>query len=103
MDSTVEAYASDDKMQAFITATQPEGGGAADFEMIIRALHDKGIVACINEGRIGNGENPYGVPVLVAEGIPAENGKMVRSATWLIFIKTVNPSSWKMERSTTKI
>ena len=78
MDSTVEAYASDDKMQAFITATQPEGGGAAPtFEMIIRALHDKGIVACINEGRIREFENNpiYGVPVLVAEGIPAENGK----------------------------
>ncbi|NLW01888.1 MAG: DUF342 domain-containing protein [Clostridiaceae bacterium] len=78
VDSTVEAYASDDKMQAFITATQPEGGGAAPtFEMIIRALHDKGIVACINEGRIREFENNpiYGVPVLVAEGIPAENGK----------------------------
>jgi uncharacterized protein (DUF342 family) len=78
LDSTVDAFASDDKMQAFITASQPQGGGSGPtFEMIVRALHDKGIVACINEGRIREFvDNPvYGTPVLVAEGVPAVNGK----------------------------
>jgi len=78
LDSTVEAHTSEDKMQAFITVTEPEGGGSPPtFEMIVRALSDKGIVACIDEGRIREFvENPvYGVPVLVAEGIPPENGK----------------------------
>jgi len=78
VDSTVEAFASEDKMQAYITATQPEGGGdVPTFEMIVRALKDKGIVACINEDRIREFINSpiYGVPVLVAEGIPPQNGK----------------------------
>jgi len=78
LDAVVEASTSDDKMQAFITVTRPEGdGGAPTFEMIIRALHDKGIVACINEDKIREFvQNPvYGVPVLVAEGIPPVNGQ----------------------------
>lgn len=78
LDSVVEAHTSEDKMQAFINASKPEGGGSAPtFEMAVRALHDKGIVACIREDRIREFvSNPvYGVPVMVAEGIPPVNGK----------------------------
>lgn len=78
LDAEIEAYASDDKMQAFITVREPEGGGSGPtFEDIVRALHDKGIVACIKEDRIREFvQNPvYGVPVLVAEGIPPVNGE----------------------------
>lgn len=78
LDAVVDAYTSDDKMQAFIQVSPPEGGGnAPTFETIVRALHDKGIVACINEEKIREFvSNPvYNTPILVAQGIPPENGQ----------------------------
>lgn len=78
VDSMVEAFASEDKMQGFIQATRPEGGGQAPtFDLVMQALRDKGIVACIDEEKIKEfvGHPVYDVPVLVAKGIPPENGK----------------------------
>jgi len=78
IDTVIEAVTSQDKMQGFIIITAPEGGGnPPTIEAIIRALHDKGIICGINEERIHQLlENPvYGASVLVAEGIPAKNGK----------------------------
>lgn len=78
INTVIEASTNLDKMQAFISMTKPEGGGdPPSFERIVRALSDKGIIACINEEKIKSlVQNPvYGTTVQVAEGIPSVNGK----------------------------
>lgn len=78
INTVIETLTSQDKMQAFITMTKPEGGGEGPtFEKIVRALSDKGVTACIIEEKVKNlVQNPvYGTSVLVAEGITAVNGK----------------------------
>jgi uncharacterized protein (DUF342 family) len=78
IDASVEVFTSPDKMHASVVLTRPEGGGdAPTFEKIIRALNDKGVIACINEEAIRKlVENPvYGTSVVVATGIEPVNGR----------------------------
>lgn len=77
VDASIEVIISDDKMQAYVKLTPPEGDGAPPtVEGIVQALYSKGVVFGMIEEKIrGLAENPvYFQQVLVAEGIPAENG-----------------------------
>lgn len=78
VDCAVEAIISQDKMKGFVQLTQPEGKGLlATVEMIVQALYSKGVVFGMKEDKIRDlvARPVYDQQVLVAEGIPAENGK----------------------------
>ncbi|MCX7772801.1 MAG: FapA family protein, partial [Clostridia bacterium] len=78
IDAAIEAIVSADKMKAYVVLTSPEGGGAVPtVEGIVQALYSKGVVFGMSEEKIRLlAANPvYDMQVLVAEGIPAQNGK----------------------------
>jgi uncharacterized protein len=78
VDATCEAYASPEKMQAFITLYANEGSGKPiTYVRIMESLASKGIIFGIHEKRIHElVEYPiYNSTILVAEGVPGKNGK----------------------------
>ena len=78
IDSTVEAIVSEDKMMAFVILTPPAAGGSPPtLESIVQALYSKGVVFGMNEVKIRElaAYPVYNQQILVAEGIPPENGK----------------------------
>lgn len=78
IDAGIEIIVSQDKMKAWVKLTPPEGNGKpATVESIVSALYSKGIVFGMIEKNIRElVDNPvYNQQILVAEGVPPENGK----------------------------
>ncbi|HBR03183.1 MAG TPA: DUF342 domain-containing protein [Ruminiclostridium sp.] len=78
VDCSVEVIVSPDKMQAYVVLIPPEGGGLPPtVEAIVQALYSKGVVFGMSEEKIrGLATQPvYNERILVAEGIPSQNGK----------------------------
>lgn len=77
-DASVEAIVSQDKMAAYIILTPPEGNGSPpSLEAIVQALYSKGVVWGMEEKLIRELVKAplYYQQILVAEGVPAINGK----------------------------
>lgn len=78
IDCVIEAIVSQDKMKAYVELSPPEGNGASPtVEAIVQALYSKGVVFGMKEDKIRElvARPVYHQQVLVAEGIPPENGK----------------------------
>lgn len=78
VDAVVEAIISQDKMRGFVKLIPPEGDGTPPtVEAIVQALYSKGVVFGMKEDKIRElaAKPVYNQEVLVAEGIPPENGK----------------------------
>ncbi|HZK19105.1 MAG TPA: FapA family protein [Treponemataceae bacterium] len=77
-DATFYSDISNDEMSVCINAQQPGKGGAdIEFQQVMRQLTTQGVTHGINEEKIQEFvDNPvYGTPFVVAEGIPAVNGR----------------------------
>jgi len=89
IDSGIEVIVTDDKMQAFVRLTPPQGKGSPPtVEAIVQALYSKGVVFGMSEEKIRSlAENPvYDQQILVAEGIPPVHGQN-GSVRYLVDIK----------------
>ncbi|NMA65995.1 MAG: DUF342 domain-containing protein [Clostridiaceae bacterium] len=78
IDCGIEVIVTEDKMQAFVKLTPPEGNGSPPtVEAIVQALYSKGIVFGMSEEKIRKlVEDPiYNQQILVAEGVPPVNGE----------------------------
>ncbi len=78
VDCGIEAIISQDKMKGFVQLSPPEGNGSpVTIEAIVQALYTKGVVFGMKEDKIRElvTRPVYHQQVLVAEGIPAVNGK----------------------------
>ncbi|NLM75506.1 MAG: DUF342 domain-containing protein [Clostridiaceae bacterium] len=78
IDCEIEVIVTEDKMQAYVKLSLPQGNGSPPtVEAIVQALYSKGVVFGMSEEKIRElVENPvYGQQVLVAEGVPPVNGQ----------------------------
>jgi uncharacterized protein (DUF342 family) len=77
LNSEIRVDISGDKMKAFITLTEPDGGVMLTPDEILERMNDKGILFGINKEKInGLCENPtFDEEILIAEGQKAANGK----------------------------
>ena len=78
VDAHIEAFASPDKMKAFLYLRAPVNGGAeATLESLQQALREKGISYGVDTGALEDlSRYPvYGQNILIAQGTPSINGK----------------------------
>ncbi|MGM0607842.1 MAG: flagellar assembly protein A, partial [Candidatus Muiribacteriota bacterium] len=79
-DSEVFVEISSDKLEAYITITEPMGGNPLDFEEVVDIVSEEGVVFGIKENKINEIllDKKYGKKELVAEAKPAEPGEDAR-------------------------
>jgi len=80
MDEEVLVYVSQDGMVATMTLLPPEGGKLLDYQDVMQALKDKGVVYGIDEKAIRQAldSRKYGEEVIVARGLPPQDGEDAR-------------------------